>query len=138
MTSIITASGMPPLGELQLELPRPSVRDFEDVYGKVDEPDIEPKLLLYQVRVSALAPAVGNGTISLGVGRGPVAKSRHGAVYRVTGATEDRKMVERLADRLVVWLNTRPDSDMILDWQINDQSARIVLTPAGKEAGFSP
>ena len=139
MTSTITAADMPPPGELQLEL-RPVVRrSFQDVYGKADEPAVEPELLPYQVRQSALAPAVGNGTISLGVGRGPVAKSSHGAVYRVTGATEDREAVEVLAEQLVCWLNDRgmaERSPIKIEKPELYQSARIVLTPTGRREGF--
>jgi len=141
MTDTITAADMPPPGELQLELRRAPARRFEEVYGKADkaatEPDPEP--LPYQVRQSALAPAVGNGTISLGVGRGPVSKSSHGAVYRVTGATEDREQVERLAGRLVVWLDTKVAQERCpigIVWQWADRSARIVLTPTGRREGF--
>lgn len=142
MTSAITQADMPLPGELQLELPRAPARSFEEVYGRtVGEAATEsdPELLPYQVRQSALAPAVGNGTISLGVGRGPFAKSGHGAVYRVVGATEDHEAVEMLAGRLVNWLDTkvaRERSPIGIVWQWADRSARIVLTPAGRREGF--
>ncbi len=134
----IVESDIPPSGELQLELPRAVPEDFEERYGKTDEPAVEPELLPYQVRPSALAPAVGNGTISLGIGRGPVAKSRHGAIYRVTGATEDREVVEALAGRLVLWLNSwlSEEAQRLPVYLTSDRLVRVVLTPAGKQEGF--
>ncbi len=130
----ITQADMPPPGELQLELPRGTAFVALTVRAT---PTMEPELLPYQVRPSALAPGVGNGKISLGVGRGPVAKSSHGAVYRVTGATEDREHVEVLAIQLVSWLNY-PNRVSMTPQLVGAgvELARIVLTPTGRREGF--
>ncbi len=78
-------------------------------------------------------------TFSVGIGR---VGSRAAAIYRVKGNVEDEREVDALAARLVRWLNhprrpnlgqTSPSFELE---HSNDKSAKIVLTPAGRKAGW--
>jgi hypothetical protein len=80
----------------------------------------------------------GNATFSVGVGE---ADSRSAAIYRVTGRCEDDAQVDALAARLVEWLNhpeTRGEMEFVDLPFSSDKSARIKITPAGRERGFLP
>lgn len=93
----------------------------------------------YEIRPCGWHPRTGDAcsqTFSVAIGW--ASRPRAAAVFRVRGQSTDHEAIDRLAGRLVDWLNNDtglcpfevPDS--------NDKSARIVLTKAGRKAGFMP
>lgn len=95
----------------------------------------------YEVRPAGCRPTYagrGQETFSVPIGEVSNGKRRPAAIYRIKGSVIDERQIDALAVRLARWINTRPHADpspALVPWS-NDESARIVLTPAGKKAGF--
>lgn len=91
----------------------------------------------YGARIAGCRP----GTVAAGktfsVGIGDV-NSRAAAIYRSRGDVEHEVEVDALALRCVAWLNSPVRAGMSPSGIafMEDLSARIVLTPAGKKQGF--
>lgn len=76
----------------------------------------------------------GQKTFSVGIAE----KGTRAAIYRVSGSVRHPEQVDRLAERLVAWLNS-PERTERCPYEVpysNDGAARIRLTAAGKQAGW--
>lgn len=97
--------------------------------------------MTYAARPAACGPGGPDFSASFeafGVAVGAVQPPRSPALFRVKGRLVDDVPVDRLAARLVLWLN-RPGREVnpTCVEMTNDGSAHLTTTKAGREAGFN-